>query len=30
MKKRNDLIKWVSVIATMIVMPLCSKAESPL
>ena len=26
MKKRNDLIKWVSVIATMIVMPLCSKA----
>jgi endonuclease/exonuclease/phosphatase family metal-dependent hydrolase len=27
MKKRNDLIKWVSVIATMIVMPLCSKAE---
>ena len=27
MKKRNDLIKWVSVISTMIVMPLCSKAE---
>ena len=27
MKKRNDLIKWVSVIATMIVMPLCIKAE---
>ena len=27
MKKRNDLNKWVSVIATMIVMPLCSKAE---
>ena len=27
MKKRNDLIKWVSVIAAMIVMPLHVRAE---